>query len=102
MDYRERLKNLELELSKEFSELLETQNTILFSQEDLEYDDIPEIFEARNDMTGNVFDVYIMRIDNGMIVAREVDDVLRTHLLKFSDLSSILDRINLIQILREN
>ena len=54
------------------------------------------ILEMRNDMTGNVFDVHIMKVtENGLWTAK-MDDTETTNWYKFSDLSSIYDRISLL------
>ena len=97
------LDHLESEVANYFSELLATQDEIIiFNEVDLEHDTPDDYLECRNDITGNVFDVHPLKVNQNGILVVEADGSFTRHLLKLSDLSSIQDRINLCELLENN
>ena len=94
------LDNLESEVARHFTELLETQKEItIFEEVDLEHDTPDDYLECRNDITGNVFDVHPLKVTHEGILVVEADGSFVRHLLKLSDLSSIQDRINICELM---
>ena len=97
---RNRLDNLELDLSNEFYDLLEQKD--LYELNDIaDFDDIGDCFEVRNDLSGNVFDVFVLYVKNGWIRTVRTDDHREQQTFRFDDLSSTIDRINLIELMHE-
>lgn len=98
--FRNELYVLESNVADVFSELLNKQKEfILFAEEDLETDTPDEYLECRNDITGDVFDVHPLKVDGFGIHVIESDGSGKRHLLKFSDLSNVQDRINLCELM---
>jgi hypothetical protein len=98
--FRKELNSLEERLTLRFNELLLINDEIvLFDQNDLDNDSPDNMFEVRNDITGDVFDVYIVKVSKIGLIAFEVNDSTRKHIIKLSDLASTLDRINLIELM---
>lgn len=94
------LDNLEVEVSRYFSELLEEQEEfIIFAEEDLEHDTPDDYLEVRNDMTGNVFDVHPLKVTKEGILVVESDGSFVRHLIRIHDLSSVQDKINLCELM---
>lgn len=94
------LDNLESEVANFFSELLNKQKEIvIFDEDDLEHDTPDDYLECRNDISGDVFDVHPLKVNENGILVVEADGSFKRHLLKFSDLSSIQDRINLCELM---
>ena len=103
INFRNVLENLEKDVAKHFSELLELQKEfIIFDETDLEDDTPDEFLECRNDITGNVFDVHPLKVTQDGILVVESDGSYVRHLLKLSDLSSIIDRINICELMKIN
>ena len=97
------LMGLENRVSNYFSELLNKQKEfIIFSEEDLEHDTPDDYLECRNDITGNVFDVHPLKVTENGILVVEADGSFVRHLLRLSDLTSIQDRINLCELMKNN
>ena len=98
--FRKELNSLEERLSLRFNELLLINDEIvLVDQNDLDNDSPDNMFEVRNDITGDVFDVYIVKVSKIGLLVFEVNDSTRKHIIKLSDLASTLDRINLIELM---
>jgi hypothetical protein len=94
---RERYEELETELSKTYLALKKDKKEFIFlSDEDIENGDFDDYFEVRNDITGNTYDVHIIKVDENGIEIVESDDNDKRYYIGFKDLSSIEDRINLI------
>ena len=94
------LVNLESEVARYFTELLETQKEItIFEEVDLEHDTPDDYLECRNDITGNVFDVHPLKVSQEGILVVEADGSNVRHLVRLSDLSSIQDRINICELM---
>ena len=97
------LDNLESEVYNYFSDLLNKQKEfIIFNEVDLEHDTPDDYLECRNDITGNVFDVHPLKVTENGILVVESDGSFVRHLLRFSDLTSIQDRINLCKLMEDN
>jgi len=96
--FRNRLQNLEFDISDLFRDLLKEKGK--FKLNDIEdFENIDDYFEVRNDITGNVFDVFILEVSNNGLWAVNAEDKTTDYFLKFSDLSSVLDRINLVELM---
>ena len=94
------LDNLEVEVSRYFSELLEEQEEfIIFAEEDLEHDTPDDYLEMRNDFTGSVFDVHPLKVTREGIVSVTADGEFNKYTCLLSDLSSVQDRINLCELM---
>ena len=102
-NFNNSLDHLESEVANYFSELLAKQNEIIiFDEADLEHDTPDDYLECRNDITGNVFDVHPLKVNENGIIVVKADGSFKRHLLKLSDLSGIQDRINLCELLENN
>jgi len=100
--FRDELATLESKVAQHFSELLTKQSEfIIFSEEDLEHDIPDDYLECRNDITGNVFDVHPLRVNNNGILVVEADGGSTMHLIRLSDLSNITDQIILCELMEE-
>ena len=94
---------LETQVSNYFSELLQQNGEIIiFEETDLEHETPDDYLEMRNDITGNVFDVHPLKVNQNGILVIEADGSFVRHLIKLSDLSSIQDRINLCELIEKN
>ena len=94
------LDNLEVEVSRYFSELLEElEDFVIFAEEDLEHDTPNDYLEVRNDMTGNVFDAHPLKVTKEGILVVESDGSFVRHLIRIHDLSSVQDKINLCELM---
>jgi hypothetical protein len=97
------LDNLESEVANYFSELLNQQKEfIIFSEEDLEHDTPDDYLECRNDITGDVFDTHPLKVTEEGILVVEADGSFTRHLLRFSDLGSVQDRINICELMENS
>jgi hypothetical protein len=95
---RERYEELERELSNTYSALKEDKKEFIFlSDEDIENGDYEQYYEVRNDITGNVFDVYIVQVNENGIEIVEMEDDNERYYIGFQDLATIEDRIYLIE-----
>ena len=93
---------LETKVAIYFSELLEKQEEIvIFDEVDLEHDTPDDYLEVRNDITGNVFDVHPLKVTKDGILVVEADGSFTRHLIKLSDLVSIQDKINLLELMEK-
>ena len=99
---RQRYEDLELDLRKAYSRLLNDKKEFIFlTEEDILNGDYDEYFEVRNDYTGNIYDVHIVRIDEEGIEVVEAEDDSKRYYIGFDDLSEIQDRINLIENMQD-
>jgi len=114
--FKERLDELEMDLYNKFNDLLEEKHDFNFLDKLMaEYELEPQdgmsniqlceehcvlneltIFEMRNDITGNVFDIQVISVDKTGIYVVEYEDTTQQHVIKFSDLASTENRIQLI------
>jgi len=113
-NFKKVLQDLELAVSIEFNKLIDEKQTIDFAkklideEEGIENESFDEIMnerdlyiclptiEVRNDMTGNVFDVHVLSITNRGIKVVEMDSTDCSHIIKFSDIASVNDKIELL------
>ena len=94
---------LETQVAIYFSELLKTNDEIIiFDEVDLEHDTPDDYLEMRNDITGNVFDVHPLKVSKKGILVIEADGSYTRHLINLQDLSSIQDKINLIELMENS
>ena len=99
--FRKDLEVLEMNVAKHYYELLELQKEfIIFDESDLEYDTPDDYLEYRNDM-GNVFDVHPLKVTEAGILVVESDGN-RIFLIKLSDLSTVVDRISICELMEIN
>jgi hypothetical protein len=97
------LEQLEKEVYNYFSELLKKQEEIvIFDECDLEHETPDDYLEMRNDITGNVFDVHPLKVNNNGILVVEADGSFRRHLIRLSDLPSTQDKIALLQLMENS
>ena len=103
LTFRKELDNFKKRLSDRFGVLIRQRETFKFiTDNDFEEDELEnfcDYFELRNDITGGVFDVFIVSISEGEILAVESENREKFHNICFSDLSSVEDRINLIEVM---
>ena len=97
------LDSLETQIYHYFNELLEKQGEIvIFDESDLEHETPDDYLEMRNDITGNVFDVHPLKVSKKGILVIEADGSYTRHLINLQDLSSIQDKINLIELMENS
>ena len=94
--------NLESQTAQRFSELLKNrEQSLILATDDENYDDC-ELVDVYDEVNGGIYSVYVVGITSGgMIEGRDLTDGRRED-YKLSDLSSLLDRINIIEILEYN
>ena len=94
---------LETQVAIYFSELLTQQDEIvIFDEVDLEHDTPDDYLEMRNDLSGSVFDVHPLKVTKEGILVIEADGSFVRHLISLQDLSSIQDRINLVELMEKS
>ncbi len=114
LKYKERLIELKQDVRNKFNDLLEQKGTIdlakailISNDEDssdssyeklveLDYESELPIIEMRNNMTGEVFDVYPISINKNGIVCVNVNEDDITNVMRFSDIASLEDQLNLL------
>lgn len=104
MSFREKLGLIEEGLLLAFKELREQNELIVItSEEDLEEGCGGEFFEVRDDITGETYDVLIASVsrEEGILV-QKAEDSTKRFTIGFLDLTSTLDRINLVELMQEN
>ena len=102
-NFNNNLDQLEAEVAIYFNELLqEKKEIVIFEESDLEYDNPDDYLEVRNDITGSVFDVHPLKVSYDGILVIEADGSFTRHLIRLQDLSSIQDRINLLELMENN
>ena len=99
---RKQHENLESQTANSFSNLLtQRKQGLIFATEDENYDDC-DIVDVYDEINGGIYSVYVVGITkNGMIEGRDLTDGRRDE-YRLSDLSSLLDRINIVEILEYN
>ncbi len=101
---RQELDLLENKLSTEFSNLIKDKDEIvLYDEFDIENGDLPDdYFDYRNDVTGNVIEIHILKITPNGIHCIEAQNNTKNHDIKFSDLATTYDRVNLCELIEAN
>lgn len=99
---REQHDNLESQTAQRFSELLKNrEQSLILATDDENYDDC-ELVDVYDEVNGGSYSVYVVGITSGgMIKGRDLEDGARGD-YRLSDLSSLLDRINIVEILEYN
>jgi hypothetical protein len=102
-EFRDRLAQLERDVANRFSQLLtQAKDFVITDADDVLNGDVPDdYFEMRNDITGNVFDVHVIRVTENGIWVMEAQDYSKKHLISLSGLGSVEDRINLCGLMEE-
>jgi hypothetical protein len=116
LNYAHRLEELEMDISNKFNDLIEEHNDFNFldalmteyeiepqdgmtniqlCEEHCEMNDLP-IYEMRNDITGNVFDVQVISVDKTGIYVVEYEDTTEQYVIRLSELNSVEYRIQLL------
>lgn len=90
--------NLETKVINEINKLRSLYPKVPFLSKDDE-DGGDDYFEVRNDLSGNVFDVFILNISERGIKVIEVEDLSTTKLIGLHDFTSLSDRISLYELL---
>ena len=98
---REELETLESKLSTEFSTLIHGHDEIvLWEEEDIHNGDLPDdYFDYRNDVMGNVIEIHILKITPDGIHCIEAQNNTKKHDIRFSDLATTYDRVNLCEVI---
>jgi hypothetical protein len=100
MTLRQELQALESKVANTFSELTKGQDEIvLFEDENLENDTPDDYFEYRNDITGNVIEIFVLKVTQHGIYVIETEDYSTKHIIRFSDLADTYDKINLCELI---
>jgi hypothetical protein len=95
--FSERIYELEREVSDTYKELKKDKEFIFLSEDEIEEGNYGDYFEVRNHNNGSVYDVQIIRVDSKGIAVVEAEDDSERYYIGFHDLSSIEDRINLVE-----
>lgn len=102
---RERYNLLVEDINNEFNLLRNQKRYEFFTGEDFEYEDaedwLHDVYEVRNDMTGGVYEAYVLSVDGDGIHIAEFEDHDNQYCIGFNDLASILDKIGLIEEMRK-
>ncbi len=98
---RQEFDALENKIAKQFSILIEGKDEInIYDEFDIQNGDLPDdYFEYRNEITGNVIEIHILRITPNGIHAIEAQNNTKKHDIKFSDLATTYDRISLCELI---
>lgn len=99
---REQHDNLESQTAQRFSELLKNrEQSLILATDDENYDDC-ELVDVYDEVNGGTYSVYVVGITSGGIIeGRDLEGGARSD-YRLSDLFSLLDRINIIEILEYN
>ena len=99
---RKQHENLESQTANLFSKFLaQREQSLILTTEDENYDDC-DIVDVYDEINGGIYSVYVVGITKGgMIEGRDLTDGRRDD-YRLSDLSSLLDRINIVEILEYN
>ena len=100
---RQQYNNLNSETAQLFSELLKQANgKINFFEgeeisEGIEYFNGATFYECRSDITGNIYDAYVLSVSKEGILIAEAEDTQVRYKVKFSDFSTVQDKISLVE-----
>jgi hypothetical protein len=99
---RQQHENLENQTAQRFSELLKNrEQSLILATDDENYDDC-EVVDIYDEVNGGTYTVYVVGITKGgMIEGKDLEDGRRGE-YRLSDLASLLDRINIVEILEYN
>ena len=99
---RQQHDNLESQVANRFSELLkQREQGLILATDDENYDDC-ELVDIYDEINGGIYSVYVVGITKGgMIKGRDLEGGARSD-YRLSDLSNLLDRINIVEILEYN
>jgi len=94
--------NLESQTAQRFSELLKNrEQSLILATDDENYDDC-ELVDVYYEVNGATYSVYVVGITSGgKIEGRDLEGGAKSD-YRLSDLSSLLDRINIVEILECN
>ena len=90
-DLRIKYNELESELATAYSTMLCANEEILIGGEDL--------FERRNYVNGKVIEIFILKVSGDGIYTIDSQDNNTKTVIRFSDLASIEDRLNLLGLM---
>ena len=101
---RQQHDNLEHETALRFSSLLkERENDLVLISEDEEDFENCEMVYIYNDIDGSTYSIYVVGITTGgLIEGVDVNDEGVRGDYRLSDLASLLDRINIVEVLEYN
>ena len=99
---RQQYDNLESTTAQKFSELLKNrEQSLILATDNENYDDC-ELVDVYDEVNGGTYSVYVVGITSGgMIEGRDLEDGARSD-YRLSDLASLLDKINIVEILECN
>lgn len=96
---RTRVEEAKENVHKEFNSLLKLQPIFeIYTPEEIENGDMDDYFDRRNEISGNVFECRIYKVDAEGIYCIDTNDNER-QTIKFSDLSSLDDQISLLELM---
>lgn len=112
LKYKERLDELSIDVHNKFNDLIEEYGEFNFALELMDdkteqgdiidfltetdtFYELPTI-EMRDGITGDVYDVHVIRITDGEIYCVNMNDTSTSYILKFSDIASIDSKIMLL------
>lgn len=99
---RKQYENLEKQTEDSFSDLLkQREQGLILATEDENYDDC-ELVDVYDEINGGTYSVYVIGItSSGIIEGRDLEGGARAD-YRLSNLASLLDRINIVEILEAN
>ena len=98
-NFRHDLDLLESAVASRFSELRNANPVIEFlTKEDVENNDYEDYLDARNDTTGETFEVVVVAVDeNGIFIHQPIGG--EQFYIRFHDLASLEDKISLVELM---
>ena len=99
--FREKLDDLEEELSKEFYSLITKEGVQITTLEDIDNNEAEDYFDYRSDSSGQSYEGFITSVSEdgiGFVEYGDTSDEEKT--IRFSDLSSTYDRVSLVELIK--
>lgn len=99
INFRKQLDELQSQISNAIWDIRKANSKIVFITKDELFDDDfeAEYYEMRNDITGNIFDVHVLSVDENGIHVVEAEDKDRFYTIGIHDLADTRDMINLYE-----
>ena len=100
-NYRQQLNDLQTKVSLAVGELrAKHPNIVLNTYNDYQNSEIDEYLEVRNDLSGDTYDVHLLRVDDRGYHVVSVNDG-NEHTIGLFDFASTIDVINVYEMLCE-
>lgn len=100
-NFTKKLDKLNSEIKGRFNELVNQQTFQLYTDEDLENGDIDDYFDRRNQVSGDVCECFVLKVDSEGLHCVDVEDIERK-VIGFTDLASVEDLIHLVDLMEWN